>query len=220
MRVRTLNSITQLLKAAPTAIAQRFLNRRSGVRYLPFQTAFQNVLPVESRPSSGLEIRAGPFPFMPEGVSIKHGSGTRQGRLRRRRQYADCTLDRTQPRAKPCPLFRHEGEKTTNQTALCSASHQIKTYASKIEVVHNGNMRTTVNLDADVYSFTSAYAGAKGITLSAALGELVRRAEQAPELESESSRLMRNEHGYLEIAETGKALTPEMVKAASEDELV
>jgi hypothetical protein len=87
-------------------------------------------------------------------------------------------------------------------------------------MVQNGEMRTTVNLDADVYSFTSAYAGAKGITLSAALGELFRLAEQAPEPGSESSRLMRNEHGYLEIAETGKALTPEMVKAASEDELV
>jgi len=81
-------------------------------------------------------------------------------------------------------------------------------------------MRTTVNLDADVYSFTSAYADAKGITLSAALGELVRRAEQAPELGSESNRLIRNEHGYLEIAETGKVLTQEMVKVASEDELV
>ncbi len=86
--------------------------------------------------------------------------------------------------------------------------------------MQNGKMRTTVNLDADVYSFTSAYASAKGITLSAALGELVRRAEQAPEPESESSRVVRNEHGYLEIAETGEALTPEMVKAASEDELV
>jgi hypothetical protein len=81
-------------------------------------------------------------------------------------------------------------------------------------------MRTTVNLDPDVYNFTSAYAGAKGITLSAALSELVRRAEQAPEPVRDASRLQMNEHGYLEIAETGEALTPEVVKAASEDELV
>lgn len=81
-------------------------------------------------------------------------------------------------------------------------------------------MRLTVNLDADVYDFTSAYAGAKGITLSAAISELVRRAERTPELGSESPRLKRNEHGYLEIAGTGHALTPEMVKEFSEDELI
>ncbi len=81
-------------------------------------------------------------------------------------------------------------------------------------------MRLTVNLDPDVYSFTAAYAGAKGITLSAALGELVRRAEQAPQAGSDSSRLRMNEHGYLEIAETGNLITPEMVKQAAEDDLV
>jgi hypothetical protein len=81
-------------------------------------------------------------------------------------------------------------------------------------------MRTTVNLDPDVYNFTSAYAGAKGITLSAAIGELVRRAEQTPERVTDSPRLQMNEHGYLEIAETSDVLTPEMVKEASEEELV
>ena len=82
-------------------------------------------------------------------------------------------------------------------------------------------MRLTVNLDPDVYDFTSAYAGAKGITLSAAIGELIRRAEQAPpEPASDSPRLKRNEHGYLVIAATGHVLTPEMVKEFSEDELV
>ena len=87
-------------------------------------------------------------------------------------------------------------------------------------MVQHAVMRLTVNLDADVYDFTSAYAGAKGITLSAAISELVRRAERTPEPASDSSRLVRNEHGYLEIAETGHVLTPEMVKELSEDELV
>ena len=81
-------------------------------------------------------------------------------------------------------------------------------------------IRMTVNLDPDVYRFASAYAGAKGITLSAAIGELVHRAERAPEPGSDSPRLKRNEHGYLEIAETDHVLTPAMVKEASEDELV
>ena len=86
--------------------------------------------------------------------------------------------------------------------------------------MHTVRMRLTVNLDPDVYSFTSAYAGAKGITLSAALGELVRRAEQTPEQASDSPRLKMSPHGYLVIAGTGDVLTPEMVKEASEDELV
>ena len=81
-------------------------------------------------------------------------------------------------------------------------------------------MRTTINLDPEVYSFTSAYAGAKGITLSAAISELVRRAENVPEPGSDSPRLKTSPHGYLVIAETGDVLTPEMVKEASEDELI
>jgi hypothetical protein len=81
-------------------------------------------------------------------------------------------------------------------------------------------MRTSINLDADVYNFASAYAGAKGITLSAAISELVRRAEHAPEPVSDSPRLKRSPHGYLIIAGTGDVLTPEMVKESSEDGLV
>jgi hypothetical protein len=56
----------------------------------------------------------------------------------------------------------------------------------------------------------------KELHCRAALNELIRRAEQAPE----PSRLARNEHGYIEIAETGDVLTPEMVKAASEDKIL
>lgn len=87
-------------------------------------------------------------------------------------------------------------------------------------MVHNTPMRLSINLDPDAYTFTTIYAGAKGITLSAALNELIRRAEQAPEPESLSPRLKMNEHGYLVIASTGHVLTSEMVKDASEDELV
>ena len=81
-------------------------------------------------------------------------------------------------------------------------------------------MRTSINLDADAHSFASTYAHAKGITLSAAVSELVRRAEQAPELGSTTPRLKISKHGYLVIAGTGDVLTPEMVKEAAEDDLV
>ncbi len=98
--------------------------------------------------------------------------------------------------------------------------HQENVIASHLKLMHTVDMRTTVNLDLDVYRFTSAYAGAKGITLSAAISELIRRAEQVPEPGSSSPRLAMNEHGYLEIADSGNVLTSAMVKKASEDELV
>ena len=79
-------------------------------------------------------------------------------------------------------------------------------------------MRTSITLDEDIYTFVSAYADAKGITLGAAIGELVRRAEQAPEPELPSGRIKLNEHGYYVVV-GGDPLTPEMVKELSEDEL-
>jgi hypothetical protein len=81
-------------------------------------------------------------------------------------------------------------------------------------------MRTSINLDADAHSFASTYANAKGITLSAAVSELVRRAEHAPEPGSSTPRLKTSPHGYLVIAGTGDVLTPEAVKEAAEDDLV
>jgi hypothetical protein len=79
-------------------------------------------------------------------------------------------------------------------------------------------MRTSVNIDADIYELASAYAKGNGITLGAAISELVRRGERSPQPEI-SPRLRMNEQGYLVIARTGNALTPEMVKEFSEDEI-
>lgn len=84
--------------------------------------------------------------------------------------------------------------------------------------MQNRSMRTSINLDADVYSFASAYAEAKGITLGSAISELVRRAEQVPEKATDSPRLQMNRHGYFEVI-GGDALTSEMVKELSEDEI-
>ena len=87
-------------------------------------------------------------------------------------------------------------------------------------MVHNYTMRTSITLEADVYHFASAYAGAKGITLSAAISELVRRAEQMAEAPvSTSTRLKTSPRGYLVRAKTGTVITPDMVKEASEDDL-
>ena len=81
-------------------------------------------------------------------------------------------------------------------------------------------MRTTLNLDDDVHLFASTYAHAKGISLSEAIGELVRKAEMVLEPGADSPRLKITPHGYLVIAGTDDPLTSEMVKEASEDELV
>ena len=81
------------------------------------------------------------------------------------------------------------------------------------------DMRTTVNLDADAYHFAHAYAGGRGITFSSAVSELIRRAERAPE-GMQTGRLRINEQGRLVVARTGNSITPEMVKQASEDELL
>ena len=88
--------------------------------------------------------------------------------------------------------------------------------------MHNGSMRTRTNLhiDNDALTFASSYANAKGVSLGIAVSELIRRAELLVGQESLSSRLVMNPHGYLEIADTGDRITPEMVKEASEDVLV
>ena len=78
-------------------------------------------------------------------------------------------------------------------------------------------MRANVNLDADAYTFASTYASAKGLPLGAAISELLRRAEQAPE--PRSHQLIRNRRGLLVKAKAGRTVTPEMVKELSEDEI-
>lgn len=77
-------------------------------------------------------------------------------------------------------------------------------------------MRTSITLDEDIYQLASTYADAKGITLGAAIGELVRKSENVPEPGNNSPRLKMNEYGYLEIVGDG-VLTSEKVKELSED---
>ena len=80
-------------------------------------------------------------------------------------------------------------------------------------------MRANINLDTDVYTFASTYASAKGIPLGAAISELLRRAEQAPE---PASALLTDSRLGLLIRtkqDGGIVVTPEMVKELSEDDL-
>ena len=76
-------------------------------------------------------------------------------------------------------------------------------------------MRTSINLDEDVHRFAAIYASARGITLSAAISELIRKAESAPKPEPE---LQRSASGFPMFPPTGKTITDKMVKELEEEE--
>jgi len=80
-------------------------------------------------------------------------------------------------------------------------------------------MRTSVTLDEDVYEVASLYANGRGITLGAALGEMVRKVTANPHPECPPLRLQKAPNGLLIFAPLGRVLTPEAVKDAQEDEI-
>jgi hypothetical protein len=85
-------------------------------------------------------------------------------------------------------------------------------------------MRTSVTLDEDVYELATLYSKGRGITLGAAISELVRRGAEGPRTESTSPGLMRGlmraPNGLLIFAPQGKGrvITNEMVKEALEED--
>jgi hypothetical protein len=105
-----------------------------------------------------------------------------------------------------CPSFK-----------LRSSSFSIT--ASFCEMMHNCIMRTTINLDEDVYELASLYANGRGMTLGAAIGELVRKAEAAPRAKSEPPRIRTASNGLPVVLGRGRAITPKMVKDAQEDDV-
>ena len=78
-------------------------------------------------------------------------------------------------------------------------------------------MRTSITLDDDAYELASLYARGRGITLSAAINEAVRRIVE-PRAASSSSRIKILPNGRKVIAARGRIITSEMVKEAQEDE--
>ncbi|MGD0293697.1 MAG: hypothetical protein ABSB30_07560 [Terracidiphilus sp.] len=79
-------------------------------------------------------------------------------------------------------------------------------------------MRTSITLDEDVYEIATLYAKGRGVTLGAAICEIVRRATSAPSSVSPSPRLMRAPNGLLIARPNGRVITNEMVKAALEED--
>lgn len=85
--------------------------------------------------------------------------------------------------------------------------------------MHNCFMRTSVTLDDDVYELAYLHARGRGLTLGAAIGELVRKGQSTPP-ESPMKGLTRAPNGMLVFAaQPGRIITPEMVKQFQEDEV-
>lgn len=83
--------------------------------------------------------------------------------------------------------------------------------------MHHAYMRTSITLDDDAYELASLYAKGRGITLSAAINEAVRKIGE-PRSASGSPRIKTLPNGLKVIAARGRIITSEMVKAAQEDE--
>jgi hypothetical protein len=78
-------------------------------------------------------------------------------------------------------------------------------------------MRTSINLEEDVHELASLYAKGRGITLSAAINEAVRKLAQPRSPEPSPLKTLPN--GLRVFAATGKVITPETVKAFQEDQI-
>lgn len=78
-------------------------------------------------------------------------------------------------------------------------------------------MRTTLTLADDVHQLASAYAQARGITLGAAVGELLRKAQAA--VPAAPAKVRRSTNGIPVFPRRGRTLTSARVKEALEDEV-
>jgi hypothetical protein len=86
------------------------------------------------------------------------------------------------------------------------------------ESVHTVNMRTNVNLADDARQFAELYAYANGLTLGAAITDLIRKAQQAGSTPKEPIQFARTESGFPLLPRTGRRITTEMVLDALNDD--
>ncbi len=81
--------------------------------------------------------------------------------------------------------------------------------------MHNGFMRTTITLDDDTHEFAAYYARSRGISLSAAIDELIRKAQTRP---APKPQIQIGPAGLPMFPPTGRTITAEMVKKIEEEE--
>jgi hypothetical protein len=78
--------------------------------------------------------------------------------------------------------------------------------------MYNQSMRTTITLNDETHTFASYYAQARGLTLSAAIDELIRKAQTPP------PEIRYSPNGFPMFPPTGRTITGEMVKQLAEEE--
>ena len=83
-------------------------------------------------------------------------------------------------------------------------------------MMHHIDMRTTITLDDETHEFAAYYARVRGLTLSAAIEELIRKA-QAP-ARQEKPEVRRGPNGFPLLPPSGRTITSEIVKRLEEEE--
>jgi hypothetical protein len=76
-------------------------------------------------------------------------------------------------------------------------------------------MRTTITLSDETHDFALYYARVRGLTLSAAIDELIRKAEAGPAPKPE---IRRAPDGFPLLPPSGRVITSEMVKKLEEED--
>jgi hypothetical protein len=94
--------------------------------------------------------------------------------------------------------------------------HQVAIIASISDLMQNRAMRTTITLDDEAHEFAAYYARSRGLTLSAAINELIRKVEAGPE---PAPDIRIGPNGLPLLPKTGRTITSEMVKRLSEDDI-
>jgi len=82
-------------------------------------------------------------------------------------------------------------------------------------LVYDSYMRTSITLDEQIHEFASIYASARGISLSSAINELIRKAQVAPPQEPE---ILRGPNGLPMFPPTGRTITADFVKKIEAEE--
>jgi len=76
-------------------------------------------------------------------------------------------------------------------------------------------MRTTITLPDETHVFAAYYARARGLTLSAAIDELIRKAQAPAKPEPD---IRRGPNGFPMLPPSGRMITSEIVKQIEEEE--
>lgn len=77
-------------------------------------------------------------------------------------------------------------------------------------------MRTTITLDDQTHEFAAYYARVRGLSLGAAIDELIRKAQAAPA--PIPPKIEHSPNGLPMFPPTGRTITTEMVKKLEEEE--